>query len=58
MIDSKGGLSKEEKAITMEEFDAAAAEMFREKKMKNAGDIGIAFSILEQKLFPHNGKRM
>lgn len=44
---------KREKSVTQADFDNAAAEFFRDVESPAAEHIGIAFSVLERKLFPY-----
>lgn len=42
-----------DRSITQADFCKAAAEFFRYTETNCAEDIGVAFSILERKLFPY-----
>lgn len=44
-----------ERSITQADFCKAAAEFFKCTETNCAEDIGVAFSILERKLFPYTG---
>lgn len=46
-----------ERTITQADFCKAAAEFFRDVKSDYPREIGLAFSILEQKLFPSENEK-